>query len=107
MALFLCPLPPLQDFNIEMRIDYHAVRNGDKPQGANPVTVLVRDGQVDLSDMVTLVGMGKVPAGKPAADCMQRVLELAGYSVRDFVVALFNLAQSSHMELAYVLFSQA
>ncbi len=104
---FWAPCAASQDFNVDVRVDPLGGRRNDSPAGANPAAILVREGIVDVSDILAVLNSPKLAPGKSNRNCVQAVCSLEGYSFRDPLVAMYNLSSQPDKQIAVVIFQQA
>ncbi len=88
-------------------MDLLSTSNGDSHVGKGAATILVRNNRVDLSDIESLVNMCRAPPGKHNVAVLKNLKSFEGVTLRDFLIALFNLSNQAHRDLADRLFSQA
>eukprot|EP00959_Pyramimonas_sp_CCMP1952_P439865 9208714-Pyramimonas_sp.AAC.1 len=55
---------PLQDFEVPLRVDLDAGRDGDAPRGKNPAVLVVRGGVVDISGIAAIYHSDQCPKGR-------------------------------------------
>ncbi len=91
---------------MDTRVDPWASRRNDEPAGKIPAAILVRDGIVNLADIVAVLNSDKLHPGKQNRLCVQAVCAMEGYSFRDFLVSLYNLSAQPDKQIAVVLFQQ-
>ena len=88
-------------------MDLLSIPGGESHVGTGAATILVRNNRVDLSDIESLVNMCRAPPGKHNVAVLKNLKSFEGVTLRDFLIALFNLSNQAHRDLADRLFSQA